>query len=292
MTARLTTTFILVAVAFGGGYWLSREPASPQSDLSLDQPRTVDENPFFVAVNDTNDGKPANGELAQLRQHLQTAQAERRQLAAELEALRLEVAALARQTLDADPTATPPVRRPTPPNAAANAQPAMPRLSEEEALMTVGLDTAAVERIGQRLESIEMERLYLRDQAQREGWIGTERYTEAQRALTSRSDVLREELGEEGYDRYLFETGRPNRVMVQSVLAGSPAEQAAIQPGDVVVRYDDARVFSWRDLTSAAAEGTAGQPVRVEVQRDGQTLSVYLPRGPLGVRLGSERAAP
>jgi len=48
-------------------------------------------------------------------------------------------------------------------------------------------------------------------------------------------------------------------------------------------------VFTPRDLDRLTFEGTPGEPVLVDVQRDGQTFQVVIPRGPLGVTSGRFR---
>jgi S1-C subfamily serine protease len=75
-------------------------------------------------------------------------------------------------------------------------------------------------------------------------------------------------------------------VGVQNVLASSPAERSGLKPGDEVVAYDGKRVFDIRDLNALTYAGTAGESVSVSVRRDGQTLQLTMPRGPLGITSG------
>ncbi len=103
---------------------------------------------------------------------------------------------------------------------------------------------------------------------------------------------MRDRLGEAGYDRFLYATGVPNRVVIRSVMEGSPAQQAGLRGGDLLLSYDRARVFSWSDLRAGIMEGDANELVSVEVERDDQRLEILLPRGPLGVRLNTARVAP
>jgi C-terminal processing protease CtpA/Prc len=163
---------------------------------------------------------------------------------------------------------------------------------QQQALIALGMDPSAMERIKQRTERQEMEELYLRDRANREGWFGTERYFQEARKLEQNSNVYRQELGDVRYDTFLFDSGQNNRVGVQSVLNGSPAAAAGIQADDIIVSYDNERVFTWNDLTSATTKGTPGQTVRIDVKRDQQSLTFYVPRGPLGIRLTPARADP
>jgi S1-C subfamily serine protease len=136
-----------------------------------------------------------------------------------------------------------------------------------------------------------MERLYLRDQAAREGW-DRERIRNEMQLLESTEDDLRERLGESAYDAYLYASGQTNRVAVSSLLESAQAGQAGIKPGDHIIRYDSQPIYNWRELRSATTSGNIGDSVEVEVDRDGETLQFYLMRGPLGIRMDALRVAP
>ena len=64
------------------------------------------------------------------------------------------------------------------------------------------------------------------------------------------------------------------------------------QPGDVIIRYDGTRIFSGGELRTLTGSGVVGEPVRVEVDRDGVRLEYEIPRGPLGVQIGADRVDP
>lgn len=162
----------------------------------------------------------------------------------------------------------------------------------EQAMLDAGIDPVKVNYIKDAFEQAEMDRLYLRNQATREGWIDSKRYTDSAKEIADRTKELRNELSENEYDAYLFAAGRANRVLVSSVLSTSPASNAGIQAGDTILRYNNKRIYSWSDLTSATSEGTPDETVVVTIERDGQTQQVYLPRGPLGVRLATDSVAP
>ena len=140
-------------------------------------------------------------------------------------------------------------------------------------------------------EQLEMERLYLRDQAAREGWDRA-RLRDEFRQLDDKEESLRDQLGESAYDAYLYASGQSNRVAVTSVLASAQDGQAGIEAGDHIVRYDNQRVYNWRDLRTATTSGDISDVVEVEVDRDGETLQFYLARGPLGIRMDSLSVAP
>ena len=76
------------------------------------------------------------------------------------------------------------------------------------------------------------------------------------------------------------------------VLGDSPAGNAGFSPGDVILSYDSNRVFRNGVLGVATGAGEPGERVRVEVMRDGAPISLYVPRGPLGVLLKSTSEAP
>jgi len=104
--------------------------------------------------------------------------------------------------------------------------------------------------------------------------------------------MLRSEIGDNAYDRYIYTLGQANRVEVTSVIPGSPAEQAGILSGDIILDYADKRIFNWSELRDATAEGELGDYIQVNVLRKNSRISLLLPRGPLGVRMGSKRLNP
>jgi hypothetical protein len=167
-----------------------------------------------------------------------------------------------------------------------------PSLPLETRLAALGLDQDRAAEIAQRVSARDLDRLYLRDQAIREGWFNTPRYGQALREVDGDLNALREEVGDDAYDRYLYATGEANRVVVGSVIADSAAQEAGLKAGDTVLQYDDRRVFSTTELQSATAEGVAEELVTVTVLRGDQRLRLYVPRGPLGIRLLTERRHP
>ena len=161
----------------------------------------------------------------------------------------------------------------------------------EQALIDNGIASSRASELKANFERLEMERLYLRDQSIRESW-DREEYREAMQALAGKEDDLKNRLSESEYDAYLYASGRTNRVAVTSVLASSQAGTAGIQSGDYVIRYDNQRVYNGFDLQQATSSGSIGDSVELEVERDGDTLHFYLPRGPLGIRMNSVSVAP
>lgn len=166
------------------------------------------------------------------------------------------------------------------------------RVFDESILLDeAGMPASEVERLRAAFQEVELEQLYLRDRARRERW-GFRRLQLEGAELTSRTQALREEFGDASYDWYLYARGAENRVYVGDVLAQSPAADAGFETGDRVLRYDGSAVFDRRDLDRLSAAGELGESVRVEVDRGGDTVTLEIPRGSLGARVGSRSEKP
>lgn len=159
-------------------------------------------------------------------------------------------------------------------------------------LLAAGVDPAVAEELKRQTDQWALQRLELIDQASREGWRRSDEFGERMEELRELQPDIRDELGEATYDRYLYESGDSNRVEVSDVIDGSAAQLAGIQYGDVVLSYADSRVFTSRELQRSTRDGSRGESVQVQVLRDGQLISVDLPRGPLGVTLSGARLEP
>jgi hypothetical protein len=152
-----------------------------------------------------------------------------------------------------------------------------------ERLTAAGFPPDRAEWITRREEQLRMAALQAQYEATREG-----RALAPGEALDA-AGTLRTELGDADYERYLTATGRPTSVGVRDVLASSPAEASGLAPGDEIVAYDGERVFDMRELNALTLEGTAGESVAVDVRRDGQTVRLVMPRGPIGITGGGFR---
>ena len=75
-------------------------------------------------------------------------------------------------------------------------------------------------------------------------------------------------------------------------MQNSPASQAGIKTGDFLLQYGETRIYSAFDLRRAITDGEAGEEVKVELNRQGTTSTVYLPRGPMGIRMDSTSVQP
>ncbi|MFQ5513661.1 MAG: PDZ domain-containing protein [Myxococcota bacterium] len=227
-------------------------------------------------------GAPGGNELAELRARLEEESAIREELAREVAELREQIRLLSEltepQEESLETSETHSAERTEPEEA-----------FDEVALVAEGVPPDEARWLHERFDAFEMERLELLDQATREGWSRTPRYREEQRV---RNFALREELGDDLYDRMLFATGRKNRIVIRDVLSHSPAEEVGLRPGDVVLRYDDRRIFNPYELQNATTGGRRGESVAVDILRNGQSRRIYVPRGPLGVRMRAERQPP
>jgi len=232
-------------------------------------------------------------EARRLADELERVHEEREELALEVAGLRDELAGLQRER------ATRTARRggeqgaaPRKADAKVPAPPQGPRPLDVKALVAAGFPEQTVRAFKESQDQHELDQLYLRDLAAREGWLGTPRFAEAQQALTAEASSTREEYGDEFYDWMLYTTGHPNRVQVNEVIAGSVAEGAGLRAGDVILRYGEERVFQPAELRDATSSGASGDSVTLDVIRDGRPTRVVVPRGPLGVRVEGVPIAP
>ena len=164
--------------------------------------------------------------------------------------------------------------------------------SSVQTLIEAGISDEQAAWIQERLDDIELQQLYLRDRATREGWLNKPRYHKQRREIQNAITELRDEVGDDAYDRLLYALGRANRVVVRDVMQNSPAAQYGLQGGDRIIEYESQRIFSSNELSTLVTEGSAGVMTLVRVERDGEIHDVYLPRGPLGIRMTAARVAP
>jgi TolA-binding protein len=164
--------------------------------------------------------------------------------------------------------------------------------SSVQALIDAGIGADQAAWIQERLDDIELQQLYLRDRATREGWLKEPRYHKERRELQNAVAELRDEVGDDAYDRMLYTLGRANRVVVRDVIQHSPAAQYGLQGGDQIIEYDGQRIFTSQELSSLVTQGSPGVMTLVRVRRENDIHDVYLPRGPLGIRMTAARVMP
>lgn len=160
------------------------------------------------------------------------------------------------------------------------------------ALVSAGVPEATADEVLWQQSAWDLERLELQDQALREGWFRSERYYDELRKINDTAVDFRAEIGDQAYDRYLYQTGENNRVEVTSVMQGSAAEQAGILPGDIIESYGDDRVFDFSDLRNATAAGARDEVIPIVIRRDGMFIEATIHRGPMGVRIETTSVHP
>lgn len=146
-----------------------------------------------------------------------------------------------------------------------------------------------VARIQEHFGDAQMAQIELQHQAMREGWHKTSRYRDARRQIGA---DFRAEIGDEDYDLLLYGSGKHNRVVVADVVDRSPGYRSGFRAGDVIVRYDDLRIFGAPEIQRASTTGKLGETVPVEVLRDGEIVRLYIDRGPMGFGLEHRRMWP
>ena len=163
---------------------------------------------------------------------------------------------------------------------------------DESTLLAAGFRPGEVADIRQRLEEIELERLFVQDQAGREGWLRSRRFWKESIRLGLQQLELRDEYGEDAYDWILYAMGSNNRVVASGVIQDSPAFQIGLEQGDVIVAYAGQRILAPHELRQAILAGASGDNVALDVERDGEPIRFYLPVGPIGIRLETVRQTP
>ncbi len=156
--------------------------------------------------------------------------------------------------------------------------------SRNERLREAGFDDISIQRIREIESKVQFDAMEARWERQRQELLEGEQSARYQARLENRR-LLQEELGEAGYERYLAASrgGRDPSVRVRFVMATSPAAQAGFQRGDQIQSYGGYRTYDNLDLQYASIQGARNEPVIVEILRDGQPMTLTIPRGPLGI---------
>ncbi len=162
----------------------------------------------------------------------------------------------------------------------------------KEALISAGITPDVAEDILRRISQQDFRRLELQNLIQRSNPTQRRQYSQELREINRNKISLRKEMGDENYDQYLYTSGQNNRVKVRSVMAGSPAESSGFEAGDIILSYDNKKILAWPDIRAATIEGEIGSYTSVEVLRDGEQISLTVPRGTLGVQLDPAKLNP
>ncbi len=279
--------FLLITLlaGIGLGAWARDAIQSEPVDFQLNQNQDV--GAFVIDNNGPSTDRAAQQVIDELRAELERAEFERSDLRDQLEAISIRLSAL-----DKKPVASAPSR-----NEFKNSRMGTQKRRGAGGLTLASLAEAGISErdagaIKSRLDELSMQRLYLRDQAQREGWLGKEEYRDEIRRLNTAQNNLEQDFGSDNYSRYLYATGRPNQVNVQSVIDNSPAYNSGMQNGDRLISYDNQSIYDARTIRQGTQRGTAGELVPVVVMRDGQRVEIYVPRGPLGITMDSQSIRP
>ena len=156
-------------------------------------------------------------------------------------------------------------------------------------LESLGFTPSEVQRIRETWEYTVMESLELETDRLRNGEKG---WWAAIRDQEWIENQARETLGDSGYDAMLYAGGSKNRVILSELIDDSPGAAAGIEAGDQLISYGGQRVFHPRALKRLTTGGAAGELVEIRVQRAGQPVRIFMPRGPIGARIVAESHAP
>jgi C-terminal processing protease CtpA/Prc len=290
LTAKLfvPSASLLAVVAVAGVVMFERESPDFTEAVAAQWPETLAE-----LSNDTHTDPRVLELLTQLAQELenqQTRQAELEAVLAELQARSVEttIALAAIEPAESDAVVDSESTR------RQNRFRGRRGKVQQADLIKAGFTTYEADQIVTLADETTLNRLNMEYQATREGWRNSPEYRERLSELPSVRDMISQEHGEDAYDRYLYASGRPNRVIVSDVYTSSAAEGVGLQAGDKLIAMADSRVYSMRDLRAIATSGLEGDLVPVTVERQGVRFEVFIPRGPLGVRTdrGYENPSP
>jgi membrane-associated protease RseP (regulator of RpoE activity) len=159
---------------------------------------------------------------------------------------------------------------------------------DPDRILAAGFTQDRIDRLDRRVEELQMAARQAQPEA---GGAGASVAfdpllpipAQAMMSMTEPHSLLRPEIGDDEYERYLQAKGRTTTVAISQVLASSPAEQGGLREGDEIVAYGGERVFSLLDLRSLAANRTSGESVLVEIKRDGQTMQLAVSGGDMGI---------
>ena len=165
-------------------------------------------------------------------------------------------------------------------------------ISLRQQFLQAGVSAGVFEQLQRHVEQNQLSLRELRQQALREGWINSPEYRQKSSISGDPTRGIRAAFGDRVFDLYLFFTHRPNRVLLKTVSANSPAALAGLQAGDIITRYASRNIYSVFGLRRAFEDGEAGDTVLLEFLRNGRALSTTLPRGALDASLQMVRLDP
>ena len=269
MKNHIITFVIALTVGYLGG--ISSKYFHDDSDSTSDAIKTTQNtnsqsNPFLISATDNSD------------------QARLEQLQSRVSSLEQQLRQISNNTIDTTELSED-VEKPSAsmlPTGTSVNQSSVPNRDD---LLTAGVNSAVADDILYRLSQQEFRRLELQNLIRRNAASGAQQYRQELNDLNKNEISLRSELGDDTYDEYLFVNGQNNRVKVSSVMSGSPAELSGFKQDDVILSYGDKKILNWSDISSATLEGNIGNYTNVDILRDGERMSLMVPRGTLGVQL-------
>lgn len=155
----------------------------------------------------------------------------------------------------------------------------------QQQLTAIAIPQDTIIQLEQLIDQNRLKRLEVRNQAVRDGSIGSVEFSEQMASLADIDEEIRQRFGDSIYDRYLYASEQPNRIRVREVFSGSAAEFAGILPGDLLLSYANQDLYSMSELRQLTVSGTAGEPVLIEIERDSRRISASAPRGTLGISM-------
>ena len=223
--------------------------------------------------------------LSGLQKQIQTARMDRESIRAELETLREFSTDHSESLLPDAVTQATVTQAPVTQTSRSDAQPAgitgrrnrgrfgdVDSQQQFNGLLAAGVDQTTATEIKQRGDQWELARLDLIDTASREGWRRSDEFGAKMRELRAQQVNIRDEIGDDAYDAYLFAAGENNRIQIETIIDGSAAQLAGIELGDVVVSYADATIYHTRELQNATRDGLRSESISVVVLRRDSTL--------------------
>jgi len=81
-------------------------------------------------------------------------------------------------------------------------------------------------------------------------------------------------------------------ILVEQVMIGSPAEKAGLQPYDILLSFNDQKLFSPEQLTRLVGSDTGSQPVKLTIVRGGKVSTLDVTIGEARLPESAQRSGP
>jgi membrane-associated protease RseP (regulator of RpoE activity) len=85
---------------------------------------------------------------------------------------------------------------------------------------------------------------------------------------------------------------REQGLLVDQVMNGSPAEKAGLQPFDILLQYNDQKLYSPEQLTRLVGSDTGRQPVKLTIVRGGKVSTLDVTIGEARMTESAQRSEP